>query len=249
MTVMPYYNPYSITPPPSQEFLDGTPPRTYSQHFSPTPPRPVSFDEYALSGSMAAMNINTYTPASSRPNSGDASPTDPSSGSPTKSPTVYHPSRRPQNLRTMAAGSILTLSAISTTSHASVPVPTRYQYGQQRPLPPLHRPYPFASSPRSIDLVTPFLSAFVSPRADQITTGCHAPITEESDQEKYTPRSTSSPASAPHGSLKTLFNFDAIRGEPYTAEVPATSPEKYLTYSNGTPILARMNPTSVHFNK
>ncbi|KAF8533799.1 hypothetical protein BDD12DRAFT_467976 [Trichophaea hybrida] len=239
---MPYYNPYGITPPHSQEFLGSTPPKDYTQHFSSTPPRSISFDECTLSGSMAAMNI--YTPASSQPNSRDASPTDASSGSPTNNSNVYHPSRRPQHLRTMTAGSILTLTPNFSTSHASVQVPTQYQYGQQRPLPPLHRPHPFSSSPRSIDLVTPYMSTFISPRTDPITASCHSPIREETDQEKHTPQS---PASAPHRSLKTLFNFDAIRGEPYSAEVSATSPDKYLTYSNGTPILARMSPTSVHF--
>ena len=143
--------------------------------------------------------------------------------------------------------------------NSPVPVPSQYQYGQQqRPLPPLHRPHHFASSsPRSIDLVTPFMSTPVSPRADPITT-CYQyqyqyppdePTASDGVRKARSSSASASSAatgssSAAPGNLKTLFNFDAIRGVPYMAE--AASPDKYLTYSNGTPILARMSPTSVY---
>ncbi|KAI5848314.1 hypothetical protein BZA05DRAFT_94418 [Tricharina praecox] len=249
------YTSFGMTPPYSADPIEGTAPsRNYVQPLSPT--RPVrGFDEDSLSRSMVSMNINTYTPESSRPNSGTTSPVDCTPGSPTgstNSSNIYQPPRRPQHLRAMTSGAISTLSSISTTSHA-VPVPTQYQYGgQQRPLPPLHRPHPFSTSPRSIDLVTPYMSGPVSPRAEPITTQYRRSSHHGEDERAHRERKNSdvaaaAAATAPRGSLRTLFNFDAIRGEPYVPEAAATSPEKYLTYSNGTPILARMSPTAVHF--
>lgn len=245
---MPPYNPYGITPPmtPLSHELDGLLPRNYVQPLSPTPPRSGSapaFEDYPLVRSMSAMSINTYTPEPSRPNSGSASPIDLQPSSPSNSSNIYQPPRRPvQHMRTMTAGSLATMSSYSAAPHSGAhgaPVPTQYQYGgQQRPLPPLHRPHPFSTSPRSIDLVTPYVSTPVSPRAEPITTAYRRSI--QDDDKGYDSRRASG------GSLKTLFNFDAIRGEPYVPEVTATSPDRYLTYSNGTPILARMSPTSVH---
>jgi len=244
------YTSFGMTPPHSADPVEGmAPSRNYVQPLSPTPPV-RGFEDFSLSRTMAAMNINTYTPESSRPNSGTTSPVDCAPGSPTgstNSSNIYQPPRRPQHLRAMTSGSIATLGNISTTPHA-VPVPTQYQYGgQQRPLPPLHRPHPFSTSPRSIDLVTPYTSGPVSPRAEPITQRRRLSHHGE-DERAHRERKTSdvAAAAAPRGNLRTLFNFDAIRGEPYVPEA-ATSPEKYLTYSNGTPILARMSPTAVHF--
>ena len=60
-----------------------------------------------------------------------------------------------------------------------------------RPLPPLHNPGSYSSSPRSIELVTPFMEEDTGPSS--------LPTKEFEDQV---------------GSLKTLFNFDRIRGRP-----------------------------------
>jgi hypothetical protein len=245
---LPPYSSYGITPPmtPFSHEVDGPPARNYVQPLSPTPPRSApAFEDYALSRSMSAMSINTYTPEPSRPNSGSGSPIEQLAPcSPPNTSNIYQPPRRPgQHMRTMTSGSIASLSSLSAASHSGshgVPVPTQYQYGgQQRPLPPLHRPYSYSSSPRSIDLVTPYVSSTpVSPRAEPITTAYRKSIDGE-DRGSDSRRDSG-------GSLKTLFNFDAIRGDPYVPEITAASPDnKYLTYSNGAPMLARMSPTSV----
>lgn len=235
---MPSYSAYNNTPPFSLDTADGPPPKNYVQPLSPTPPRSVSaFDEYAYHNHhhLHHRSMAPYTPESSRPSSGTASPT----GSPPNASNIYQPPRRPSHHRSMTAGQ--SLSSIST----AVPVPTQYQYGGQRPLPPLHRPHPFSTSPRSIDLVTPYTStpsAMASPRAEPITTPACSP-------DEDTTRRRSSYYDSERGGLRTLFDFDAIRGKPYVPEPvsAATSPDsRYdLTYSNGAPILARMSPTAV----
>lgn len=235
---MPCYNPYSTTPP--HDYLDSLPIKNYVQPSSPTPPRSFSseYDEMPMSRAMASLTLNTtfYAPELSRSSSGsgstssgDTSPTSSSSSS-----NIYQPPRRPPHLRSMTAGSISTLSNIA----APAPSP-QYHYAQGRPLPPLHRPHPFSTSPRSIDLVTPYMSSRSSPQEDYYP---HTPTKEE--QVRYEKRYTSPTTRGGCGNLKTLFDFDAIRGEPYSAEAMARSPDSYFSYNN-TPILARMSPTAV----
>ncbi|KAG0138851.1 hypothetical protein HOY82DRAFT_6849 [Tuber indicum] len=65
-----------------------------------------------------------------------------------------------------------------------------------RPLPPLHNPESYSCSPRSIDLVTPW--------TEGEDTGPSSLPTKEFENQV--------------GSLKTLFNFDRIRGTPTFSE-------------------------------
>ena len=231
---------------------------TLNTNHTPAPTRPNSTSPTATTIPSSFSSTTTTT-------------TTTTGTSPANTSNIYHPPRRPHHLRSATSGSIATTSSLQLHSNSPVPVPSQYQYGQQqRPLPPLHRPsHPFSSSssPRSIDLVTPLMTP-VSPRQDPITTGFPfqyqyppgEPATGDGVRKSrssstgscYTTAATAAAAAttatstgpSSSSALKTLFNFDAIRGVPYMAE--ATSPDKYLTYSNGTPILARMSPTSVH---
>ena len=233
------YNPYGSTPP--LDYFDCVPAKNYVQPFSPTPQRSVSDDEDGASRAMASLALNTsfyaasdMSRSSSRSGSGSSSPGDqsPVSSTSSSSSNIYQPARRPY-LRSMTSGSVATLASLAAAA------PAQYQYASGRPLPPLHRPHPFSTSPRSIDLVTPYMSTASAPQLDEC-----ADSPDSAEQVRYEKRAST--ARAHSGNLKTLFNFDAIRGEPYSAEAMlARSPENYLVYSNGTPILARMAPTAV----
>ncbi|KAI5779762.1 hypothetical protein EDC01DRAFT_669717 [Geopyxis carbonaria] len=240
-----------MTPPMTPHDLpEAAPSKNYVEPFSPTPPRSVPIHEY-VSFRHTNMSYGLPTPGQSRSTSGTTSPIE--STSPTNTSNIYQPPRRPQHLRTHTAGSITTLSSMTGSTQTggiapSVPVPTQYQVGGQRPLPPLHRPQSFSSSPRSIDLVTPFVPAAAPSTYEQL------PLHSAASSEHalyYERRSTisgpSSPTSTLGGSLKTLFNFDAIRGRPYTAETPGKggayagqpeSPENYL-YGDGSSHFSR----------
>lgn len=248
---------YGITPPLSSYDMSDYPlSMQYAEPLYPTPPRSTpGFDEFAVSRSLASLALSSEDLRSA---SGSTSPTPefPSALS-TSNSNLYQPFRRPQHLRSMTSSSstptLANMGNSRTNGAHAVPTPTHYQYEGQRdrPLPPLHRLRAFSTSPRSIDLVTPCVSSTSSPpRCDPVppNTRNNSIDLTSMDHLRYQMKSagTSSTLSAAlDGSLKTLFNFDAIRGEPYVAEPLATSRPDVLTYSNGAAILTRMSPTAV----
>lgn len=194
-----------MTPPLTPYDIPEPPIKNYVEPFSPTPPRSVPLDEYTPYGSQP-ISIDAGWKYQ-KPRSGLISPTESQAGSPINTSNLYMPSRgRPNHMRSMTSGS--TVSTVST--HSAVGSNSQYHINSQRPLPPLHHPQSYSSSPRSIDLVTPFLSAAQSPRSDASTNY------DSGSELQYEKKSTLPTAGMPgHGSsLKMLFNFEAIRGRP-----------------------------------
>jgi len=231
---IPFYNSYGLTPPRTPP--DGPPP-TFIEPLCPTPPRYYSsgFEEFGITKSVSTVSLTSSCTPERR-----TSPVDLQHGSPPSTSNIYHPPRRPNHIRSMTAGSVSTLSALSAApTHIphTVPAYSSYQYGEHRPLPPLHRPSDFSSSPRSLDLVTPVMSMPTPPRTDSapLYSRSHSTTSSTLHYEKK-----KSITSASEGSLKTLFNFDAIRSEP--EELASSSPGGY---HHGSPML-RMSPTGLY---
>lgn len=198
-----------ITPPLTpfaHDMHDGPPPKNYVEPFSPTPPRSVPGEggNAEHSTTRPITIAGTACPESHyfSPRSGQISPVDSLASSPTNSSNIYCPPRRPMHLRSLTGSS---LASISSTA-AQTTAPSQYQLHQQRPLPPLHNPVSCSSSPRSIELVTP---SYMLER-NCVSEGASPP-------DMAYPKKPTLPTaefSSQVGSLKTLFNFDAIRGRP-----------------------------------
>ncbi|KAI5820912.1 hypothetical protein BZA77DRAFT_50699 [Pyronema omphalodes] len=263
------YNPYlySMTPPPSQDHF--SPPRNYVKPANPTPP--YERNDYS--------NSSNYSDCSDRDNksptihhSHESETMERSSSSrsilsnddhnPLTSPSFHTPTpTRPQHLRAKTSSNITTLSSLNTTPYSpttAVPVPSSYT----RPLPPLHRPNIFSTSPRSIDLVTPYMPMTSpkmgpgSPKIGSLPPGSLPP------GSPINPLSPGSPVLQRNKEqqLKTLFDFEAIRGGPepgqqqaggYEAKSPPGWNWNYGVYQGRAMaqvlgervILKRMSPT------
>lgn len=226
------------------EFSNGPPRKNYVEPLSPTPPRSVpnieGYPEYAGS---PPISIIGRTPSDgnyqyNHYRSGTISPIDSQPSSPTNNSNIYMPPRRPTHLRTLTGSTIATFS-----NNVSNNPPTQYQLHQQRPLPPLHHPVSYSSSPRSIDLVTPYLSQNNPPRLERNQSSHGSSSLEDMQYEKKFPTAE---VVNQVGSLKTLFNFDAIRGRPtisrhgmYTPmdRTPERSPIRGMNMARGPPTL------------
>ncbi|KAL0632001.1 hypothetical protein Q9L58_009127 [Maublancomyces gigas] len=206
------------------EFSQGPPRKNYVEPLSPTPPRSVPVEtEYASSPpiSIVGRDRNQYH----HYRSGTTSPVDSQPSSPTNNSNIYMPTRRPTHLRTLTGGSITSFSGNSSNNP-----PTQYQLHQhsQRPLPPLHHPVSYSSSPRSIDLVTPYLLQNHPPRLERNPSshGSSSSSSSSDEDSNYEKKHTLPTAEvvARVGNLKTLFNFDAIRGRPTAARNGSFTP-------------------------
>lgn len=197
---------------------------------SPTPPRSVpvveGYPEYA--GSRPPISITGQTSSDGNYQyhhyrSGNTSPIDSQPSSPTNNSNIYMPTRRPTHLRTLTGGSITSFSGNSSNNP-----PTQYQLHQhsQRPLPPLHHPVSYSSSPRSIDLVTPYLLQYHAPRLERDPSSHGSSSSSSDDDMQYEKKSTFTPEEVVNqvSSLKTLFNFEAIRGRPTPARNGSFTP-------------------------
>ncbi|KAH0608406.1 uncharacterized protein H6S33_001540 [Morchella sextelata] len=207
------------------EFSNGPPRKNYVEPLSPTPPRSVPdveplYPEYAGSPPISITGRTTSSDGGysnyhyNHHRSGTTSPIDSQPSSPTNNnANLYNPPRRPVHLRSLTGGSISSFSG-----NASNNPPTQYQLHQQRPLPPLHHPVSYSSSPRSIDLVTPYLLQDHSQRhgsSSSLSSGSSSGSSSSEDlQYGYEKTLPIAEVAAQVGNLKTLFNFDAIRGRP-----------------------------------
>lgn len=203
------------------EFSQGPPRKNYVEPLSPTPPRSVPIEGYPeYAGSRPPISISSGQTSSDgnyhyHYRSGNTSPIDSQPSSPTNNSNIYMPARRPTHLRTLTGGSITSFSGNSSNNP-----PTQYQLHQhsQRPLPPLHHPVSYSSSPRSIELVTPYLLQNHAPCLERNSSshGSSSSSSSSEDESQYEKVSTLTTAEVVNhvGSLKTLFNFEAIRGRP-----------------------------------
>lgn len=195
---------------------------------SPTPPHSVPVEVYPEYASSPPISIVGRTSSDRNQyhhyRTGTTSPIDSQPSSPTNNSNIYMPTRRPTHLRTLTGGSITSFSGNSSNNP-----PTQYQLHQhsQRPLPPLHHPVSYSSSPRSIDLVTPYLLQSHPPHLERNPSSRGSSSSSSSDDDtQYEKKPTLQTAEvvARVGNLKTLFNFDAIRGRPTAARNGSFTP-------------------------
>ncbi|TGZ76681.1 hypothetical protein EX30DRAFT_230820 [Ascodesmis nigricans] len=188
---------YSITPPLSPFARDfPEPTRNIVEPLSPTPPYcDDHLHDYGACRHLGSMENNgpmeTEIFSSSPPTSANSS-------------NIYAPPRRPHHIRRGTSGS----STVSSTM--GIPMPTQqYQFNNHhhhhhqhhRPLPPLRKPSQSSSSPRSIELVTPYL-----PITAPATIQAAGEIVYEKKPAQKAPHVT--------GNINMMFNFDAIRSHP-----------------------------------
>ncbi|KAI5811230.1 hypothetical protein DFH27DRAFT_16792 [Peziza echinospora] len=228
-----YVTPSSPTPPrstPTFEYNHGmmSPPAQEFVPVMPTTPASHSARPTALQRSFS---------------SGGYSPTDPATPSSPTTPysNIYNPSRGrgTHHFRTFTSS-----GGSAATAGPGGPA-TAFANTYQRPLPPLHRPYSmYSSSPRSIDLVTPISptlppapptssglarSASSSGSSSGGSSGNSSPTCAELLYEHswiIPTSSTSSNSSSEAGGpvkIKTMFNFEKIRGQATAATMSRTA--------------------------
>ncbi|RPA95933.1 hypothetical protein L873DRAFT_1265095 [Choiromyces venosus 120613-1] len=186
--------PFHYTPPPSH--VIPSPSRNYVEPSMPTAPRaplptPPSPQLHPIFYSSSSSS--SFSASATQEPTTPYLPSSPTS-LPSSPSSMYAPLRRPP------------IRTASTSQYHT------------RPLPPLHNPGSYSSSPRSIELVTPFMEE----ENNRNNTGpCSLPTKEFEEQV---------------GSLKTLFNFDRIRGRPTFSEAN-TPAERSPPVRNG--VLAR----------
>ncbi|KAL7270158.1 hypothetical protein RUND412_007142 [Rhizina undulata] len=223
----PSFNPSWATPPLTP---DGPPLKNYVEPFSPTPPRStptIDEDGYfsAKPSSIANQSYFDNHMGYATYRSGQTTPTEPGLVLPTINSNIYMPPRRPMHLRTLTGSSIATAgsnppptSNYTTYPSTTAQMPTQYQLNQQRPLPPLHKPYSYSSSPRSIDLVTPYIVQPEPPKLERS-------LSSDSCSSGHLvcdglSAGLSTGAGGQSGNMKTLFNFEAIRANPLVSTNP-----------------------------
>lgn len=230
------YSLYSTTPPLTpyghgRDIPEQPPSRNYVEPFSPTPPSASVLHDYPSRGRLGSLDNGSsefLVPGSPM----DMISTTPPSAN---AANIYLPARRPHHNRRGTSGS----SAAMSSAGIGIPAPTQYQlshHHHQRPLPPLRKPSQPSGSPRSIDLVTPYLPVADSPpahsdilpveRRHSSGEAVHERKSSLSHYHQYPPLSAAatSSSSSMSGNLKTLFNFDAIRSHP-TAASTGYSPQ------------------------
>ena len=218
-------------------YFEGAPMKNYVTPSSPTPPRSTPFfggiDEMVPIPSVGD-STSTIAPGP-RPtlqrsfSSGGYSPTDntPSSPSSTYS-NIYNPARgRPSLYRASTSG-----PGDSSPNSPGTPYANTYQ----RPLPPLHRHSSYSGSSKSIDLVTP-INTEPEP-APAPTAVPQLPPASPTCTELLYESSWIIPKTKMDGSsIKTMFNFEKIRGASPTvtpmglARVTATGMYNYNPYA------------------
>jgi len=234
-----------ITPPLSSphmnqmSYFEGAPMKNYVTPSSPTPQRSTPFfggiDEIVPIPSVG----DSFSAAASGPrsstlqrsfSSGGYSPTDsstPSSPSATYS-NIYNPARgRPNHYKTFTSG-----SGDSSPTSPGTPYANTYQ----RTRPQLHRHSTYSASSKSIDLVTPI---HTEPEpAPASTAALQSPPTSPTCTELLYESSWIIPKTKMDGSsIKTMFNFEKIRGASPTvtpvglARVTATGMYNYNPYT------------------
>ncbi|KAF8458436.1 hypothetical protein BGX38DRAFT_1138889 [Terfezia claveryi] len=233
-----------ITPPLSSShmnqmsYFEGAPMKNYVTPSSPTPQRSTPF--FGGMGEIVPLppvgDLSSTTASGPRPStlqrsfsSGGYSPTDstPSSPSATYS-NIYNPARgRPNHYQTFTSGS----GDSSPTSPG-----TPYSNTYQRPRPQLHRHSTYSASSKSIDLVTP-INTEPEP-APAPTAALQSPPASPTCTELLYESSWVIPKSKMDGSsIKTMFNFEKIRGSSPTvtpvglARVTATGMYNYNPYA------------------
>lgn len=224
-------------------YFEGAPMKNYVTPSSPTPPRTAPFfggidelvpippvGESAFTVASGPRSSTLQRSYSSGYSSGGYSPIDSTPSSPSNTySNIYNPAR--------GRG---TLSRTNSSSGNNSPTSpgTPYANTYQRPLPPLHRPHStYASSSKSIDLVTPINTAPVQPPAPT-RIPAQTPPTSPTCTELLYESSWIIPKSKKDGSsIKTMFNFEKIRGASPTvtpvglARVTATGMYNYNPYA------------------
>ncbi|KAF8454630.1 hypothetical protein BDZ91DRAFT_558750 [Kalaharituber pfeilii] len=191
-------------------YFEGVPMKNYVTPSSPTPPRstPAFEDRAPFAEPLSIATTSGPRPTSLQRSfsSGGYSPVDSTPSSPTGTySNIYNPARgRGHHFRSFTGGPANPTSPTSPYANA-----------YQRPLPPLHKSYSsYSSSPRSIDLVTPISPVQELPPPQ--TGGSNNSSSKESASptcaELLYEKSWVLPE-AKTGPMKTMFNFDKIRGD------------------------------------
>ncbi|KAH0542718.1 hypothetical protein GP486_008621, partial [Trichoglossum hirsutum] len=121
-----------------------------------------------------------------------------------------------------SSSGLTTPSLSSASSHSSSPISfphNHLSYGSSRPLPPRSQSAACSSSPRSIELVTPHLSAPVHTGQKKPSATNNRHQAEGTDLLLYEKNWTLPTVGRQTGSLKKLFNFEGMQGRPAVVRV------------------------------